>query len=150
MKPREKVKIFYAYSHEDKALRDQLAKHIGRSHISSWHDREIMPGEIWREKTEKELNAAHIILLLISVDFIYSEYCYNIAMQTALTRHAAKEAHVIPIILRPTDYQNEPFSKLQVLPTGGMPVTRWPDLDDALQDVALGVRKVITSSLIKQ
>jgi len=89
------------------------------------------------------LERADIILLLISADFIASDYCYSIEMMRALERHDAGEARVIPIILRPTYWQETPFSKLQVLPTEGKPVMKWRDRDDAFLDIAEGIRKAI-------
>jgi hypothetical protein len=47
------------------------------------------------------------------------------------------------IILRPVDWKGAPFAKLQALPTGGKPVTRWPTHDDAFLDVVQGIRKAI-------
>ncbi len=71
--------------------------------ISRWHDHEITAGNEWQEEINEHLNTAQIILLLISPDSIASDYCYDIEMTRALERHKAKEARVIPIILRPAD-----------------------------------------------
>src|SRR5205085_8297896 len=90
------------------------------------------------------LNTARIIILLISTDFIASDYCYSIEMTRALERHKAGEARVIPIILRPTDLKNSPFSRLQALPKDAKPITRWKDRDDAFLNVAEGIRQAIS------
>jgi tetratricopeptide (TPR) repeat protein len=144
------VKVFYSYSRRDKDLRDELSRHLGRAHISSFTDQEIPSGVNWRDRIDEELNKADILLLLVSADFLASEYCYNNEMRRALERHEAGNAHVIPIILRPVHWQDEPFSKLQVLPPGGKPVTSWSDRDDALYNVAQGIRKVISTFLKQQ
>ncbi len=86
---------------------------------------------------------ASVILLLISPDFMASDYCYSIKMQRALQRHATHKAHVIPIILRPVDWHGAPFGELQYLPLDGKPVTTWDNLDEAFLDVARGIRKAI-------
>jgi tetratricopeptide (TPR) repeat protein len=144
------VKIFYSYSHRDKDLRDELANHLGRSYISGWYDREILPGEDWEDKIDDNLNTSHIILLLISSDFIASDYCWGKEMKRALERNAAKEAYVIPIILRSVYWKDEPFSKLQVLPTGGRPITSWLNRDEAFFDVTEGIRRTINQHLKTQ
>src|SRR5436305_14497924 len=64
-------------------------------------------------------------------------------MKRALERHRIGTARVLPIILRPVDWENTPFSDIQVLPSGGEPVTLWPNIDEALQNVAKGIRKVV-------
>ncbi len=141
------IKIFYCYAHEDKALRNELERHLGvlkrLGHITGWDDCEIQAGREWEREIETHLNTAHIILLLISSDFLASNYCYGIEMRRALERHAIGEAHVIPIILRPVDWKGTPFEKLQVLPINGRPVTKWTNRDDAFTDIAKGIRKAV-------
>jgi hypothetical protein len=63
-------------------------------------------------------------------------------MQRAMARHEGKEARVIPVILRPVDWQGAPFGKLQALPTDGKPITDWSNQDTAFVNVARGLRTV--------
>lgn len=72
-----------------------------------------------------------------------SDYCYDIEMQRAIARHNAGTARVIPIILRPCDWKDSPFSKLQVLPKDAKPVTQWSDRDAAFLDVVQGIRRAV-------
>ena len=141
------IEVFYSYSHKDEDLREQLEAHLSTVRrlglIKSWHDRKIPPGQEWASEIDTHLKTAHIILLLISADFLNSDYCYITEMQQALQRHAAKEATVIPIILREVDWRGSPFGKLQALPKDARPVTSWPNRDEALADVARGIRKAI-------
>src|SRR6266702_8721801 len=114
------VEIFYSYSHKDQPLRDQLETQLSllqrQGLISSWHDRKIGAGEQWAGQIDQHLQTADIILLLISPDFMASDYCYDTEMGQALQRQTAGQARVIPIILRPTDWQSAPFGNLQALP----------------------------------
>lgn len=140
---------FYSYAHEDEALRDELEKHLSnlkrQGYISTWHDRNISAGREWASVINEHLHTAHLILLLISPDFMASDYCYSIEMERALERHLAGEARVIPIILRPVDWEDAPFSGLQVLPEDGRPVSssKWHSLDEALLNVVKGIRKAL-------
>src|SRR5581483_3359320 len=111
--------------------------------ISSWSDRQILPGADWTKTIDHHLETASLILLLISADFLASDYCYGIEMARALQRHEAKEALVIPILLRPVDWQGAPFAHLQVLPSGAIPITSWTLLDTAFTDVVAGIRRSI-------
>ena len=105
------VPLFYSYAREDEELRDQLDKHLRllerQGLITSWHDREVRAGDDWAKEIDVHLENAQIILLLISVDFLASEYCYGVEMRRALERHYTGEARVIPIILRPVDWQSD-------------------------------------------
>src|SRR5438874_7841079 len=143
------IEIFYSYAHEDELLRKELAKHLTslqrQGIIAGWHDRLISAGTEWEHEIDSHLNTAGIILLLISASFIASKYCYSIEMKRALERHEAKEARVIPIILRPVYWKNMPFGKLQVLPTEGKPVdsSQWHNHDEAFANIVEGIHKVI-------
>src|SRR5256885_14301839 len=141
------IEVFISYSHKDQTFREELEIHLSnlkrQNIISSWYDGNIAPGSEWEPQKMEHLKAAQIILLLISADFIQSDFCYSIEMEQAIDRHNAGEARVIPILLRPTDWQGAPFDKLKMLPTDAKAVTRWPTHDDAFLDVVQGIRKAI-------
>ena len=141
------IEIFVSYSHNDEALREQLGTHLSllkRARvIDEWHDRRIGAGDEWAGAIDAHLNSAAVILLLVSADFLASDYCYDLEMTRALERHDAGDARVIPVILRSVDWRGAPFAKLQALPKDGKPVTSWPDQDEAFTDVARGIRKVV-------
>jgi tetratricopeptide (TPR) repeat protein len=84
-----------------------------------------------------------VILLLISPDFMASDYCYSIEMDRALERHEAGEARVIPIILKSVDWTDAPFSKLQVLPKNKRAVTSWKDRNSAFYEIAADIRSAL-------
>ncbi len=139
--------VFISYAHEDQAFREELDKHLSnlkrQQLISAWYDGDIMPGTEWQPQIMHHLQTDQIILLLISADFMASDFCYSIEMTQAIARHQANQARVIPIILRPTDWKGAPFSGLKVLPKDGKPVTRWPTHDDAFENVVEGIRAAI-------
>ncbi|HVC17420.1 MAG TPA: toll/interleukin-1 receptor domain-containing protein [Rhodanobacter sp.] len=139
--------LFFSYSHKDETLRDQLEVHLAvlkrEGAISTWHDRRIMAGDVLGQRIDEELEHADIILLLISPDFLASDYCHDVEMQRALARHAERSARVIPVILRSCDWQHSPFAGLLAAPTDGRPVTKWPDLDEAFLDVVRQIRAAL-------
>src|SRR5437588_11905647 len=145
--PTSTIKVFYSYAHADKSLREELDKHLSNmkrlNQIIGWYDRDISAGTEWKNEINIHLNTSQIILLLISSDFMASEYCYSFEMKRALERHDRGEARVIPIILRHVDWEEAPFSKLQMLPTDAKPVTSWSNLDAAFEDVSKGLRKAV-------
>lgn len=97
------VKIFCCYAREDESLLDKLKKHLvplkWQGLIDVWYDRRISAGLDWEQEINKHLNEAQIILLLVSPDFMGSDYCYGTEMKQALEQHERGEARVIPIIL---------------------------------------------------
>lgn len=140
------LKLFYSYSHKDETHRETLETHLKllerEGIIESWHDRKITAGSEWGGAIDEHLDRADIILLVISADFIASDYSFDIEMTRALERHEQGEARVIPVIVRPTAWKSAPFAKLQVLPKDGKAVVTWPIPDEAWQNVAEGIRRV--------
>ena len=141
------VRVFYAYSHEDSRLRNRLHEHLSElrrlEEIDDWYDRKISPGAEWAGVIHERLNSADIILLLISPSFLNSDYCYQVEMKRALERHAERTAKVIPVILRPVNWERSPIGSLLALPTDAKPVTKWSPRDDGYKDVAVGIQAVV-------
>jgi hypothetical protein len=143
------IDVFISYSHKDNDLRAELDIHLSnlkrQGKIAAWQDRAIEAGTEWEAQIKAKLESAPVILLLISPPFMASDYCYDIEMERAIERHNEGMARVIPIILRPCDWQGSPFSQLQVLPKEGKPVTLWVDRDSAFLDVVQGIRRSVDS-----
>jgi tetratricopeptide (TPR) repeat protein len=150
------IEVFFSYAHEDDAFRQRLLKQLialkREGIIDIWNDCDINAGSDWEQEINEHLNTAQIILLLISPDFMASHYCYSREMQRAMERHRAKEALVIPVILRSVYWKGAPFGRLQALPKNGKPVTDsfWYNLDRAFFDVAEGIREASMELLTKQ
>src|SRR5437016_932295 len=120
--PSKAIEVYYSYARNsrDESLLEQLKKHLKiltrTGFITKLYDHNISAGIEWENENKRHLNTASIILLLVSSDFIDSDYCWGSEMTRAMERYEAQEARVIPIILRPIDWRNAPFGKLQPLP----------------------------------
>jgi hypothetical protein len=143
------LKVFISYAREDEALREKLEKQLAilrrQGLIATWHDRKITAGREWAGRIAAELETADIILLLVSDEFLASDYIDEVEVKRAMERHVAGEARVIPIVLRPCLWRRGTFAKLQALPTDGEPVTstKWDSRNEAFHDVAEGLARVI-------
>jgi GUN4-like/TIR domain len=146
----EAISVFLSYSRKDKDMLDKLITYLAAlrrtGKITTWHDRDIEAGSEWEPELLRQMDTADIILLLISADFMASDYCYGKELQRAIERHDRKEVRVIPVILRPCDWNipEIPFSKLNVLPSDAEPIvsSKWQYYDEALVIVARGIREV--------
>lgn len=149
-------RIFISYSHKDENLRAELEKHLiilkRQGVVDVWTDHCIRAGESLDEAISEGLEASDIILLLVSVDFLHSDYCYGVEMDRALQKNDVGEAAVVPIILRPCDWKHTPLSELKAIPADGKPVVKWPTLDDAFLDVVQNLRRLLAErpALVKQ
>lgn len=141
------ILLFCSYSHKDEEHKESLDNHLSalkrQGFVNFWHDRLISAGDQWEDAIDENLEEAEVILLLISADFLASEYCYGKEMNRALARHNLRESKVIPIIVRPVDWQQTPFAKLQVIPKDGRAITLWDNQDEAWSLVAKEIRRSI-------
>lgn len=142
------MRAFISYSHKDESYRAELDKHLAllkrQQLIDIWSDHCIRPGEAFDPAIAGALQAADLVLLLVSADFMHSDYCFGIEMQQAMKRQDEGTATVVPIIVRPCDWTSAPFGRLKALPTDGKAVTKWTSLDDAFLDVVQHLRKMLS------
>ncbi len=145
--------IFCCYARVDGELLNKLTTHLMPLQrlglITIWHDTYIEAGSAWEDEINKHLNTAQIILLLISPDFMASEYCYSKEMHRAMQRHEQNDAYVIPVLLRPTYWKGAPFEKLQMLPDEAKAVTMWVNEDEALYNITEHISSVVNKLTIK-
>ncbi len=138
------ISLFYSYSHRNERYREKLETQLKilqrQGVIDGWHDRKIGAGKDWTSEIDHHLESAGIILLLVSDNFLASDYCYGKEMTRALERHESGSARVIPIILSHCLWEEAPFAKLQALPRDAKPITRWNDRTEAYKSVAVGIR----------
>lgn len=139
------IKVFISYSHKDEIYKDHLIEvliPLKRSGtISVWHDRDINAGDEWKHEISSNLTESNVILFLISSSFLASEYCYEIEAKEAIRLHASKTATLIPIIVRPCEWEDSPFSKFHALPKDAKAVNLWTPEDLAWKDIAQKLKK---------
>ena len=139
--------VFVSYAHEDEALRKKLSDHLGGlrhgGYIEDWSDGQVVPGQEWAPEIIRRLDEADIILLLITSSFLGSEFIGRVELTKALERHRHGDAIVIPVILKPADWQSAGLAGLQALPQDAKAVSTWTDHDAAYLDIAHGLRRAI-------
>src|SRR5579859_2743943 len=141
------IDIFISYAKADKDWCGRLTKRLAnlrnQGMIRDWHDGDIVAGSEWKKESQKHLEGAQIILLLISPDYLASDFCYGVQMKHAIERHQKGTACVVPLLLRPTDVEGAPFAELAMLPSNGKPVSLWTNTDAAFQEIIKGIRVAI-------
>ena len=153
----KEINMFVIYAREDKDVKLDLLRHLNQFkeafNLSIWHDDQIEPGQLWKPHIESRLNFTDVFLLLVSVDFMNSQFIKQTEFKAAIDRHKENKSVVIPVIIdycqwdidfTLIDYKFN-IKELQVLPDEGKPVGEWHTPDQAYNNVAAGVRKVLTS-----
>lgn len=146
------LRVSYCYAQQDEELRNQLTTHLSplrqARKLTIWLDVEILPGSDWQLEVQRHIQQADLILLLVSPDFMHSDYCYHLQLTSALNQYEAGAVDIIPILLRPVLWEETPIKRLPlILPPSQLPVTLWPDRDEALRSVAVAIRDLIQARL---
>lgn len=146
-----KVKVFTSYARKDAELKEEFDVHLAMVKrdpaVDVWSDEDIAVGSEWDDSIKNNLKEADIILLLVSPRFLASTYIYDVEIKEAMQKHENKEAFVVPIILKPCDWQQTEFAKLQALPRNATPVVHWENgMDDAFVNVVKGIKQVIAAA----
>ncbi len=144
------MKIFYSYSHKDVEYTEELRDHLSilkrNGDISEWCDQMILPGDDWKTEIDENLESADIVLLLVSSNFLASDFCFDVELKQAILKHEKGQARVVPIILKHCEWKDAPFGELQALPSRGVPVesSKWINRDEAYHDVIKGIKNAIS------
>jgi hypothetical protein len=140
------VRVFISYSSRDESLRKELDSHLSllkrEGIIDTWTFRDIDVGSDWRSVIHAQLEAADIIILLVSVGFIESDYCWEVELRRALQRHREGTARVVPVLLSDCDWSSASFAAIQMLPPSAKPVTNWRPRAKAWTAVAEALRRI--------
>jgi hypothetical protein len=135
--------LVFSYAHADEVLHNELEKHLSplkrMGLLETWHDHRIVAGQHFAGEIDRNFAEADIILLLVSPDFVDSDYCFDIEMQGALERDSRGEAVVIPVILRPCHWTKLQFGKLQAATKDGKAIVHFPSHDDGFYEVVASI-----------
>ena len=146
---RRPVRVFISYTHADEAHRQRLEVHLAplrrEGLIDAWHDRLIAPGSDWEAAIDRNLSEADIVLLLVSADFVASDYCFKKELRVAMERHERGDVLIVPVFVEPADLEGLSLAKLQGLPRDGAAVSTWRNRDEAWLEVAEGIRQAIAT-----
>lgn len=140
---------FVSYSRKDNEYLEEFKVHIAglkrNKLIEDWTDQEITPGKEWKNALKEKLHAADIIFFLVSPDFIASDYIHDVEIKTALERYDKGEVIVVPIVIRPCDFESLQIKRFQALPKDIKPISKWDDKDEAWLNVVEGIKKLLQS-----
>lgn len=149
------MRAFISYSHRDSEALERLHVHLAGLRrdnlIFEWYDREILAGDVLDDQISQELEQADLFLLLVSPDFIASDYCVDKELGRALERHEAGTARVIPIIVEPCDWASmSSLHRLKALPHDAKPLSEWANANTAYLNVVQEIRRVCEEARPKE
>jgi hypothetical protein len=143
-------RLFYSYSHLDADERNRLSTYLAplvkSEKIVEWYDRKIEPGKNWESEISNRLEAANLVLFLVSENFLASDYCFGVEVDRALARLKRGEVKVVPILVKPCLWQASRLSELQFIPHDGVAIKESPSPEKAFADVAKEILKLVSAA----
>jgi hypothetical protein len=122
-----RIKVFVSYSHKDANWLNRLRVHLKplerAGAIELWDDKKIQPGTRWRDEIRKAIDSARIAVLLISADFLASDFIIDNELPPLLASAEQEGTIVIPVIVSPSRYEQvESLSKFQAINSPSRPL----------------------------
>jgi len=145
--------VFISYAHEDEQEKDALFAHLGslqrEGWIKTWSDDQISAGADWNESTHQAISQAKVAILLITANFLNSEFLIENEVPALLSRQEAGELVVFPVIVRACAWKTISWlQKMKVRPKDGYPI--WGSngcyVDEHLTAIVEEIIQVITQT----
>ena len=160
----KREKIFISYSHKDEKWLQQLHVHLKPlsrlGKVDWWDDTKISPGLKWREEIEKALSAAKIVVLLVSPDFLASDFISEYELPMALKAAETEGATILSVVVSPSRFSNDnSLTQFQMVnaPSKSLIEMRknerdrcWIKLVDCIENVLNSPSDVSASSTVRQ
>lgn len=142
----EAFRIFISYCHVDERFREALDRHLSPllllGRVETWHDRHIQAGSRLYETIQGNIETAHIVLMLVSADYLHSKSCQS-EMSIALKNSDEGTAVAIPIVVRACNWTILPIGTLLAANEDGKPINSQADPDVAWTQVAKKIGEII-------
>ncbi len=122
----ERTKVFVSYSHQDQAWLKRLQVHLKplerEGKIECWDDTKIKPGSPWKEEIRKALASAKVAVLLVSADFLASDFIAIDELPSLLAAAKDDQAIILPVIVGPSRFKKTPLAQFQAVNPPGKPL----------------------------
>ncbi len=123
-----RTKAFISYSHKDSRYLSELKSHLGyftkNGRIDFWDDTKITPGSKWREEIRAAIESAKVAVLLVSADFLNSEFIAKNELPPLLAAAEHEGATILPVIIRPCAFTSTNLNQFQAVNDPSEPLTK--------------------------
>ncbi|WP_437932444.1 pentapeptide repeat-containing protein [Sorangium sp. So ce291] len=141
------ITVFVSCSgaHEDLDLLAELDKHLAplerKAVLRVYHRQRVLPGEHVDAMLSAEIESAHLILIMVSIDYLGNDSCWHEG-ERAMDRREAGQTEVLPVLLQPCEWRDSPFGRLKPLPENGQWVSTSSNRHKTWTEVARRIREL--------
>ncbi len=137
-----RVKVFLGFSHQDAAWITRLARHLNvlgkQGLVEIWTDRRIQAGAGWLKEILRAIEEAKVVVLLVSADFLTSDFIMDVEILRILERREAGELQVVPVLVEPCAWKAVPWlAEMQMRPSNGVSLAELPAYQQEAQFAAI-------------
>jgi len=123
--------VFLSYSHKDREYLERALVHLKplerRGIIDAWADTRLQAGDKWRTEIEAALTRARAAVLLVSADFLASDFIVDNELPPLLEQAEKRGTKIIPLVLRPCRFaRDESLRSFQALNDPARPIAQLP------------------------
>jgi hypothetical protein len=112
-------RIFVSYSRKDQYWLDRLLVHLRplerQGRLELWNDRQIRVGDEWREEIRKAIQSCQAAILLVSADFMASDFIYRDELTPLLEAGKNRGVRIIPLLVSSSSYEDSTLSRFQAV-----------------------------------
>lgn len=143
-----KEKVFISYSHADNSFLAEIQRHFKPflNKIDYWDDTKILPGQKWKEEIENALKYTKVAILLISTDFLGSDFVMNHELPKLLNSAEKDGTVILSVILKPCLFEEfEDLNKFQAMNPPNRPISRMSDdeRDELLVNLVRQTKRIL-------
>ncbi len=124
---RQRDQVFISYSHADAQYLKRLRVHftpLERDYsIKVWSDEKIRVGQQWREEIEKALEQTAVAILLVSADFLASDFIVKKELPPLLDAAQSEGVSILCFILSHCSFNSTLLAKYQTVNDPTKPLT---------------------------
>jgi hypothetical protein len=147
-----KEKVFVSYSHFDKEFLTEIQRHFKPflDRIDYWDDTKILPGQKWKEEIENALKNTKVAILLISTDFLGSDFVMNHELPRLLESAEKNGTVILSLILKPCLFEEfDDLNKFQAMNPPSKPITKMSEneRDEILVNLVRQTKRILESKL---
>lgn len=143
-----RTKVFISYAHKDEQWRETMRKALKslerKGQLDVWDDRRLRVGDAWRKEIETALAECSIAILLVTLDFLNSDFINDVELAQIFERHEKEGLWIYPILIGPCDWEGEDQLKAkQMKLCNGQPFKKASEADqeEAFAEVAKEIRE---------
>ena len=147
-KDTNKINIFISYAHEDEKWLDRLKKHLKvlarhSDNVEYWEDTKLRGGDKWREEITKAIEKANVAILLVSTDFLVSDFISSDELPPILRKAVEEGTRVLPLIVSPCSFEYSELNDFQAINSPEMTLADMSSDEAAVERVFLSLIKEI-------